>query len=218
MKNISLLVFLIHVIMLTGCASVKIEHQLLQGMIYDYENEPVSGVDIYIKGKRVAVSDIAGHFSINQIMSYSEYNLVAKKTNYEDSELTFSITNMSQVIYLRMYSSQQLLSIAEEKTEQKKYKEAEEYLQRAKIVGGDSLSSDYLFSIIKYLKNEYDLALESLLKILEKGNDEEYIYLLLADTYEQGFNDLENTKLYLRKYLECSYNPKVEERLKKLEQ
>lgn len=225
-KFFNLLVFLLlSFVIFSGCTSTRInqEKQFLQGIIYDYNSEPVSGAEIFLlesdsdkPAKNVAFSDITGHFSINSIKNYKEYTLIAKKNGYEDSSLQFLLTNSSQIIYLRMYSYNQLLSLAEEKVALKDYDTAEIYIKRAEAVGGSSLSYTYLLAVINYLRKNYNEALLYCENLINQGFNNSYIYLLLADIHENGFGDKEKTILYLAEYLKQNYNPEVEKRLNNL--
>lgn len=216
---------LLSFVIFSGCTSTKIkqEKQFLQGIIYDYNSEPVSGAEIFLlendsdkPAKSVAFSDITGHFSINSIKNYKEYTLIAKRDSYEDSSLQFLLSNSSQIIYLRMYSYNQLLSLAEEKVALKDYDTAEAYIKRAEAVGTSPLSYTYLLAVINYLRGSYNEALLYCENLINQGFTNSYIYLLLADIYENGFGNKEKTIYYLEEYLKQNYNPDVEKRLDNL--
>ena len=63
------------------------------------------------------------------------------------------------------------------------------------------------------LIGDYDKALETANKIIEEGYTEPYLYILIADIYKNGFNDINNEQLYLQKFLKLTYDPKIQERL-----
>ena len=71
--------------------------------------------------------------------------------------------------------------------------------------------------MVYYLTEDYNKALASTEIILQNKFDESYVYLLLADIYEYGFNDRENTKKYLQLSLNKLYDPDVYQRLSSLE-
>ena len=196
-----------------GCHTTKVVMPSVQGMIYDADNESVSDVEIFIDGKKNAVSDIYGHFTLTGLTASKDYSLRAAKKGYEDVELLFTYSVPSQVIYLHMYSAAELLASAEAMTEEKKFREAEDFLNRAELAGGNFLGINYLRACIKYLVADYDSALSIANSIIEAGYIDSYISLLFADIYENGFSDSDKTKLYLQKSLELSYDPLVEKRL-----
>lgn len=212
MKKLSL-ILLICFFSLTGCRSNKFEMPSVQGMIYDGNNEPVSDVEVLINDKKNAVSDIYGHFTLTGLELTKAYSLKAVKKGFEDVNFSFNYSSPSQVIYLRMYSASELLSSAEAMVEEKKYNEAEKFLDRAELSGGSYLGINYLRACIKYLTGDYDAALSLLNAIVNEGYVDSNIYLFIADVYENGFSDIENTKIYLQKALELSYDPAIQKRL-----
>ncbi len=210
-RNYILLVFL--AAFLSGCKSNRIILPSLQGMIYDGNNEAVSDVEIFIDEKHNATSDIYGHFTLTGLNTSKTYTLRASKNGFEDVNLTFPYSVPSQVIYLRMFSHIELLECAENMVKEKKYVEAEEYLNRAEKAGGSYLSINYLRACIKYLISDFDSSLKIVNDIVNEGYSDSYIYLLLADIYENGFSDTDKTKEFLQKSLDLSYDPFVEKRL-----
>lgn len=183
-----------------GCKSNRISLPSVQGMIYDGNNEAVSDVEIYIDDKHNATSDIYGHFTLTGLDTSKTYTLKACKNGFEDVNLSFLYSVPSQVIYLRMYSYSELLETAENMVKEKKYQEAEKYLNRAEVAGGSYLSINYLRACIKYLLSDFDASLKIVDDILSEGYVDSYIFLLLADIYETGFSDTEKTKLFLQNH------------------
>ena len=209
----SLFVLFIFLLFITGCKSTKQVLPVVQGMIYDGDNEAVSDVEIYINNRKNAISDIYGHFTLAALDEGKQYELKAKKKGYEEKLFSFSYTNPSQVIYLRMYSSAELINLAETLVEQKKYEDAETYLIRAEQAGGSYLSVNYLRAVIYVLKSDYDTALKYANDILSAGYVDSYIYILIADIYKNGYSDIENEQLYLKKALSLSYDPAIQKRI-----
>ncbi len=209
----SLYILVISLLFITGCKSTKQVLPVVQGMIYDGDNEAVSDVEIYLNNRKNAISDIYGHFTLAGLDEGKQYELKAKKKGYEEKYFSFSYTNPSQVIYLRMYSSRELINLAESMVEQKKYNDAETYLIRAEQAGGSYLSVNYLRAVICVLKSDYDTALKYANDILAAGYVDLYIYILLADIYKNGYSDIENEQLYLKKALNLSYDPAIQKRI-----
>lgn len=199
------------------CKTSKFDNPTLYGMIYDNENEPVSDVSVFIDNKEKAISDIYGHFQLNDIKLNKSYTLKASKKGYDDTYLEFSFTNISQVAYIRMLSSSELLLEVEKKISEKEYHDALNLLTRAEKIDGLSLSIMYLKSVIYYLSADYEKALSTVELMLQKNYNEAYVYLLLADIHQFGFNDIATAKKYLQLFLNKSYNPDVQQRLSNLE-
>lgn len=199
----------------SGCKTTKTVLPVIQGMIYDGNNESVSDVEIFISNKKTAISDIYGHFTLSALEVGKTYELNAKKKGYEEVSINFSYTNPSQVIYLRMYSASELINLAENMVGQKKYKEAQALLNRAEEADGSYLSINYLRAIMCVLNNDYENALKITNEIVAAGYVDSYIYLLMADIYRDGYSDIENEQVYLEKSLSLSYDPLVKNRLQK---
>lgn len=209
----SIYVFIICLFFLTACQTTKQKLPVVQGMIYDGGNEAVSDVEIFIDSQKIAISDIYGHFSLFDMELNKQYELIAKKKGYEEKNFSFTYTNPSQVIYLRMYSAGELIKLSEDMVEQKKYEDAETYLVRAELAGGSYLSVNYLRAVIRVLKADYDNALKITNDILAAGYVNSYIYILLADIYKDGYSDIDNEQLNLKKALNLSYDPAIQKRI-----
>ena len=112
-----------------------------------------------------------------------------------------------------MYSAGELIKLSEDMVEQKKYEDAETYLVRAELAGGSYLSVNYLRAVIRVLKADYDNALKITNDILAAGYVNSYIYILLADIYKDGYSDIDNEQLNLKKALNLSYDPAIQKRI-----
>lgn len=202
-------------ILFYGCSSTKMEMPSVQGMIYDGSNEAVCDVEVLLNGQKQTVSDIYGHFALVGLKIKAEYTLCLKKIGYEDTVLKFSYLNPSQVIYARMYSTAELLALAEKETKDKKYDSALLFLERAEKIGENYLSVNYLKAVVFFLKKDYESSLKIAQEIVENGYIDSYVYVLLADIYEIGMNDQEKANDYLKKALDISFDPNIQKRLEK---
>ena len=215
-KNNLFLVSILIPLLLAGCKSTPKENTEIRGMIFNAENEPVSNAQIFLDGKKITSSDIYGHFTLEKLVPFKEYSVLASKKGYEDSSIDFDYTNGSQIIYLRMYSSFELINLAENSVRQKNYSEAESFLSRAQKTGENTLSIKYLFAVINYYKKDYEKSLQYTDELIDEGYTDYYIYLLQVDSYQNGLNDPENAKLKLQAALDKKYDPETEKRLKDL--
>jgi hypothetical protein len=200
----------------TGCATTKKIQPVLNGMIYDFDNEPVTDVLVHVTDKIRTNSDIYGHFHIENLRADTEYTITCSKEGYETASVKFVYNSISEVAYIRMYSSEQLLGLAENEIQQKKYDAAVSYLDRSEKAGGSKVCTGYLRAVIAYAKKAYDEALSGLQRLMDAGYTEPYIYLFTADVYEYGLSDKENAKKYLQRYLDSSYDPDAAARLEGL--
>jgi hypothetical protein len=150
---------------------------MMYGMVYDYENSPVSAVAVYIDGKKYIETDIQGRF-VMEFAKSGEYTIKLVKSGYEEVEEVFSYDPLN-VLYFKMVNANQLVSMAEGALERYAYRDAENFLDRA--LGLEPLRPDilYLKSIVLYFQGrngEARLILESL---REQGIVGEYVSDLL---------------------------------------
>ena len=199
-----------------SCKSTKVEKTTFNGMIYDGDNEPVSGVQIFLDEKHQTVSDMYGRFYFENLITNKEYTLTATKKDFETAQITFEFQNITQVAYLTMYSSEQLLKQAEKSLTENNTITARALVDRAEICGGKSLSSLYLQAVILYKESNSNEALNILLDLSSQGYNNPYIYLFMADIYQYDIKDIELAKSNLQKYLSTTYDLETEKRYKEL--
>lgn len=212
MKFRRIIFILIIIFQFLSCASSPKQNKtILNGIIYNADNEPVSGAKIYIDQEQQCISDIYGHFYISGLKLNHSYNLSIIKEEYEKADITFDYLNESQVIYVKITSFQQLLNYAEKEIKRKNYSKAEEYLSRANTIYENNYSFLYLKAINHYSKSEFEPAITILENLLE-NKKEPYVYLLLADCYQYGLNDLETAKKYLKLFLDTEFSQKIKQR------
>ncbi len=210
------IIFAVLGVCLTGCATTKQIQPTLNGMIYDSDNEPVADALVKITDAVQTNSDIYGHFRIENLRADTDYTIICTKKGYETTSVKFTYSSVSEVAYVRMYSSEQLLSLAEAEIQQKKYDTAQTFLDRADKAGGSEVCTGYLRAVTAYSKKSYDDALARLQQLMDAGYTEPYIYLFTADVYEYGLSDKENAKKYLQLYLNTTYDPEAAARLEGL--
>ena len=219
-NNVMLFSALLCSIFFFSCMTNKIDN-VINGMIYDGDNEPVSNASIFFEEKKLAESDIYGHFRLFDVRKLiksadTEPQLIISKKGYESSSISFDSDGNSQLLYIRLYSSEQLLAKTEESLRSKNFDSAESFLQRAEKTGCDTVSAVYLRAVKDIMQNKTEDAVSALEMLLTSGEKEPYIYLLLADCYQFYLIKPEKATEYLKMYLTTSYNPSVEERLQSL--
>lgn len=208
---------LLAISLLSSCATVG-KDNLLQtnGMIYDLDNKPVNDVVVSISGKSVTSTDINGHFSLPTLEARKQYELNFSKPGFETVPMSLAYTDPSQVIYVKMASGNQLLSEAEKYLKTSDWKNASLLLDRASNTDCDRTDLAYLQASFLYLKKDYASALTALVKMIDSGVDEPYIYIFSADLLQYQLDDKESAANYLRCFLALSYDPDVQNRLNAL--
>jgi len=149
----------------------------MYAMIYDYENIPVSGVVVYINGKKKVDSDIQGRFILDK-MKKGEYRVKLTKKGYETLEETFRYDPL-QVLYFKIINAQQLLVLAETALDNAEYTSAENYLNRALLLDPNRPDTLFLNSIACYLQGKNAEAAEILENMIISGYNAPSISQLL---------------------------------------
>ncbi len=85
----------------------KIEQAPLNGMVYDYDNRPVSDVAVVLDEKWKIETDINGRFSF-PLVEPGDYTLELEKEGYEPLERTFHFHSRTQVFYIKIVPLDQL--------------------------------------------------------------------------------------------------------------
>ncbi len=150
---------------------------MMYAMIYDYDNLPVTGVNVLINGKKTVDSDIQGRFILD-IAKPGEYTITLTKNGYEPIEEDFIYDPMN-VLYFKMINASQLLVFAEDAIDQHAYESAESYLNRAVLLEPYRSDVLYLKSILYYVQNRYPEAKEQLDYMISLGIRDEYVKKLL---------------------------------------
>jgi tetratricopeptide (TPR) repeat protein len=219
MKKHNCLLIISAAVLVFSCASgpkTKHKSQALYGMIYDRNNRPVSGADIYVDGKYQASSDIQGHFIINPIKPRARYTIRAVKPEWEEIETDVSFMDPSHVLYLHMFSGDQLLAEAEAAIGNKNRDGAEAFLLRALAAGAETLPAEYLRAIITRGRGQYGEAYSILKRLTETETNIPYLWLFLADICQYHLDNREEAGEYLEKFLALRYDADTEQRLEKL--
>ena len=201
--------------LLVSCSSLKIEKISFNGMIYDADNEPVSGAKIYIDNKIRTVSDMYGRFYIEDFEASKKYLLKVEKQNYETVILETEVQNLTQVAYITLYSSDQLLKLSEKYLSENNLTVADSYISRSEKCSGETVNSRFLKAVILYKTSEYDAAL-NILKDLDTKKSNPYVNLFIADIYEYDLHDFDSAKKYLKKYLSLYFDSEIEKRYSNL--
>jgi tetratricopeptide (TPR) repeat protein len=206
---------------LVSCASgpkgalPKDETTPVFGMIYDTDNSPVAEADISVDGISVTRSDVNGRFALPSL-SLGRYNVTAQKEDYESVGFDFEYSNPTQIIYMKMISVDQLISLVEDDLDHREWEKAIRLLDRVEAIRKDDPAALYLRAVIYFQKGAYDDSRSLLESFLAKGFHEPSVYIFLADILEKKLKDPKGAIRYLQAYLEQRFDPDLEARLKEL--
>lgn len=221
-KSIIIFVFIIcfFIIFFTGCkSSVKTRNfnrATLYGMLYDYDNKPCFGAEVFVDDSKKSIqTDISGRFILVDLKK-GTHQITVKLDNYEELSISFDFIDRSNILYLKIISFNQLLRLAEETLEEKKYFETDNYLTRAEAIQTDNPVAVYLRALY-YMETDYfNEAVTVLQNAIYSGNYEPVFYITLADIYQYKLDDIPSAISQLEKYLQQSNNPEVKHRLELL--
>lgn len=237
---ITSILLLITVTFTIACKSVSQIQPPLNGMIYDYDNMPVLNATItvthkiepstehtknnfenyynepYNKSDCCVTSDIYGHFRLEKLDNMTTYTIKIEKKAYETITINLDYKNIAQVLYVQLYSAEQLLTIAENAIVETNYAKAVNFLERSKEAAGNKTEIKYLKAVIFYKTDDYENAVSILQELLKTDTNTAYVNLFLADIYQYKLQNYTKAKMYLNKFLETSYDVSIEKRLAEL--
>lgn len=164
-------------VLLFSCKSTGIkgidEDGVMHAMIYDYDNNGVRGVSVYIDGSYMGESDVRGRFMF-KLHDAKEHELVLQKDGWERVSDTIVFDTML-VLYYKMGNAAQLINLAEDALDAGSIQEALMLLDRALGLGGGD-DARYLKSVVLFKAGKYDEALETLSQMEEKEETASYIH------------------------------------------
>lgn len=167
------------IVLVTGCSSVwskkyKDDAGVMYGMIYDGNEEGVPAVSVKVNGWLKAVSDGQGRFILKflyaDIKDKKEHRIELEKEGYEKVKEVFYYEPMS-LLHIRMESGEDILKEAESLIDEKEYRKAEEFIDRAVKIEEYRDEGFYLKAVIKYKEGKKEEAAELLEKLKEKDNE-----------------------------------------------
>lgn len=164
------------VVLFFSCKSTGVKGNdadgVMHAMIYDYDNNGVRGVSVYIDGSYMGESDVRGRFMF-KLHDAKEHELVLQKDGWERVSDTIVFDTML-VLYYKMGNAAQLINLAEDALDAGTMDEALMLLDRALGLGGGD-DARYLKSVVLFKAGKYDEALETLSQIEEKEETASYI-------------------------------------------
>jgi hypothetical protein len=204
---------------LISCASkpaAKNGIQELYGMIYDGDNKPVHNAAVYINDKHLATSDIHGRFTLSRKAAALPWRITVQKQGYETILSTLDEPDPGYVLYMRIFSADQIITQAEEALKEKNWNKTESLLARARDAGADAAVTGCLRGILAFYQNQYAQAAKLLLEITETEKNAAHLYLFLADLYQYYLEEPAKALIFLEQYLSLQYDPELRNRAESL--
>lgn len=178
-KKVFLVILLTSVVYISCSSSkvtnknVKEDNSVMHGMIYDFNSQPLSDVEIYVNNVFIVSSDVQGRFLL-AFKDSGEYSITLKKNGFEVLSDTF-IYNPLNILYFRIANAEQLLKRAEYALENHSYDKALNFVDRALVL--ENYRNDILY--LKCIVCHKLQKTEEAKKILEdlKNNNCQSFYL-----------------------------------------
>ncbi|MBB6478490.1 carboxypeptidase-like regulatory domain-containing protein [Spirochaeta isovalerica] len=217
------------VLILLACKSNEdqylFESSNLPGMIYDSDNRPCERV--LINAYRIGESgeeflfsvetDINGRFTLPGL-DRGAYKIEAVKRGYERLSTQIEYTSRTEVLYLKMFSQEQILGLAAEYLEMGQKGKCREALDRSSLINDRNPHHLYTEAIFQYRSGDYEKALTFLEMIEEQGFRFPAVFLFKGDIYQYQYLDFNKAKEALQEYLLLIDDGDVKMRIEELEQ
>jgi hypothetical protein len=165
-----------------SCTSIKGANQytgeaVMYGMVYNYDNIPVSNAEVIVDGKTVGMTDNNGRFVLVS-RQRNEFTLCLTKVGYETVTGVFRFEPMD-VIHFVMVNADQLVSQAEHAMDEGWYAEVIRLCDRALALNPDRSDASYLKALGLVRLREYGRARLVLEELQRHIGEREYISRVL---------------------------------------
>ena len=183
-KFYPVLALLIVALLPLSCSSIKELNRnhgeiYMYGIVFDEENQPVSGAEVIINGKAVTFTDAQGRFILTS-KERNSFSLTLNKTGFEPVTGSFSFEPM-QVIHLVMINSGQLVRRAERFMDEGFYPEVINLCERALVLNPARYDASYLKALALLRLRDYQNARKTLEELQNLIGERDYIRLVLEN-------------------------------------
>jgi hypothetical protein len=213
MRHFALAAGILMMFGLASCATNPFPQKLppINGMIYDYDNIPVTTASVEVDGKKVTSSDVNGRFALSDFLP-GQYTIKVQKNGYETTQITIDYTDPTQILYVKMFSVVQLLQLAEKAFERRDWQNTESLLHRAELIDGHNVPLRFLQAALNFRRGNDEQANQILKQLLIDEANDPYIHVFIADLCQYRLNDMKGALRHLEEFLDLRYDPEIEKR------
>lgn len=180
------------VFLFASCRSVdSAGAEAMHVMIYDYDNNGVAGVEVYVDGRSVGRSDARGRIAV-PVTDAGEHELVFEKGGYESVRGRTAL-DARLVLYYKMWSAEQLVRQAEAALDGGDAESACGLLERAQAIGAGA-EARYLLSVALMKQGRTEEAREQLSCMERTAGRAAYIAGLERRLSEHGADGVQEGK------------------------
>jgi len=173
--------FIVSVIILQStCKTAEFGFKVtnISGMVYDFSNRPVSNYEITMGKWYSGSTDINGRFTLLKV-PLGNYEIRGSKKGYENYTGEVIIKNKGQIIYIRIPSQNQLLTMADEALTANNFTLAEEIVERAYQIDKNNIEMLFYYAAILFRQNNLEGAASFLDDAVKLGSKDLYVHKFL---------------------------------------
>jgi len=181
-KNFWLVLFIIPIAFLSSsCKTAEFGFKVINisGMVYDFSNRPVSNYEIVLGNWYSGSTDINGRFTLPKV-PLGSYKIRGSKKGYEDYNGEVIIKDKGQIIYIRIPSQNQLLTMADEALAANNFMLAEEIAGRAYQIDKNNIEMLFYYAAILFRQNNLEGAASFLEDAVNLGSKDFYVQKFLT--------------------------------------
>lgn len=150
-----------------GCASKQIisdgNRVDMYVIVYDYENNGLQNVSVYIDNELMGRTDINGRYLL-ALKEDRDYTIRIEKNDYEGMERNFTFDPM-YVMYFQIGNAAQLLHLAEDAMAEANYEQVIVLVDRILKLDNSRIDALYLKALAHYKLNQHEEAIDILEKL-----------------------------------------------------
>lgn len=146
----------------------------VNGMVYDTENRPAVNYEIYLDDRYLAITDIGGRFTLNNIKCGS-YEFTGRGTAYLNTKETIEIYDKSQILYIKVPAIETKFQEAYMLITQNNYSQAEVCIKDVLDTDKNNSTAIFFMSVIKYLKGDIESSKEFKNQLLSDVEVTDYV-------------------------------------------
>jgi len=155
----------------------------INGMVYDFSNRPVFNYEVTLGKRYFGSTDINGRFTLSKV-PLGSYKISGSKTGFENYNDEINIKGKGQIIYIRIPSQNQLLSMADEALAANNFTLAEEIAERAYKIDKNNIEMLFYYAAVSFRQNNFKKAASFLEDAVNLGSKDHYVQKFLATIKE----------------------------------
>lgn len=155
-----------------GCKSLPSSSDSINGMVYNWDSEPLSGVAVFRNDRFYCNTDLYGHFYVKIQDIQDNCNFKFVKGGYRSVELNRIEGKGSLFFYVKMKDSRQLIADLENEIRKCDYTKGLMTFEEIVALDHKNNYARYLGAIAAYKLENFDRASEILSKIEDSSRNE----------------------------------------------